>query len=312
MANVLAIEDMTRRMRAQDHRSGGGTCADLLLASLPAAHALLDALATDVVAIRLRAAVADLHNLAGWVCFDIGLVTDAMAQFALALRLAKRAGDDALAADIHYRTGRVHLHHNAIGMARAQFQLGELAARAAGSPLAAAILDANQAWAQARLGVRDEALQLLTRAQEHFDRADPASTPAWAEFFTANDLSAISGVVYVELAQTVAPEYANLAVPLLSEAVAGYGEDMARSKAFSLISLATGHLVADDVEQGVVVGHQAVDLCQRLTSSRTSERLRSLRNEAVRRRSHPGAFELAKRIGTFQRARTGKPHWLSP
>lgn len=103
----------------------------------------------------------------------------------------------------------------------------------------------------------------------------------------------------------------NLAVPLLSGAVAGYDEDMARSKTFSLISLATSHLMTDEVEQGVLVGRQAIDRCQNLRSVRASERLRSLRNEAARRRSHPGAVELVERISTFQRARTGNPHWFS-
>jgi hypothetical protein len=216
-----------------------------------------------------------------------------------------------LVADVRYRLGRLYLHHDAPGAALAEFRLGESAAQSGGSPLASGVLCANQAWAHARMGMRDDALALLGRAHDEFGRADPTTTPAWAKFFTANDLSAISGVVYTELAQSVAPEYASLAVPLLSGAVTGYGEDMARSKAFSLISLATSHLITDEVEQGVVVGHQAIDLCRNLTSVRTVERLRSLRDEAARRRSHPAAHQLVHRISTFQRTRTGTSRWLS-
>lgn len=306
-SDIAAIQDMTRRLRAEDYRYGGEGCLDVLLASLPAAHALLDLPAADAVTGSLRTAVADLHNLAGWMCFDTGLVTDAVEQFGEALRLARLAGDSALVANVHYRLGRLQLHHDAPGRACAEFQLGTETAQVSGSPLATAILCANLAWATARMGLRNESLAHLARAHEEFAHVDPATTPGWAHFFTANDLTAISGVIHTELARTVDPEFARSAVPMLSEAVAGYGPDMNRSKAFSLISLATSHLVVDEVEQGVVVGHHAVDLCQELTSVRTLDRLRSLRDQALRRRTRPGVDRLVDRIGRFQRAHNGHP-----
>ncbi|MEU4445166.1 hypothetical protein AB0K14_23700 [Actinosynnema sp. NPDC050801] len=122
----------------------------------------------------------------------------------------------------------------------------------------------------------------------------------WMAFFTPNALSASTGIVYGELAQVVDPRYACLAVLLLTAAVDGYGDDMTRSRAFSLISLAACHLIDDRVDAGVEAGECAVELCERLGSHRTVERLRQLRNEVERRRSHRGARELADRIRAFR------------
>ncbi|MCC8251552.1 hypothetical protein [Saccharothrix luteola] len=54
------------------------------------------------------------------------------------------------------------------------------------------------------------------------------------------------------------------------------------------------------MDAGVEAGECAVELCERLGSHRTVERLRQLRNEVERRRSHRGARELADRIRAFR------------
>jgi hypothetical protein len=82
------------------------------LRELHRAAALLEASATEQVRSRLCTAVADLHNLAGWIMFDIGQVTTAKTCFAQPLRLAHAAGNTELLANIHYRIGRIHLHHD--------------------------------------------------------------------------------------------------------------------------------------------------------------------------------------------------------
>jgi tetratricopeptide (TPR) repeat protein len=301
-ADIDAVEGTTRRLRALDYRYGGGRCVDLVMASLPAARALLGVPATDAVATRLRTAVADLHNLAGWVCFDVGLYDDAVRQFGQALELARRGDDHALAANVHYRLGRVYLHHNAPGRALAEFDSGTAAAEASGSALATAILHANQSWAKARMGVRDEALTLITAAATEFARADVAAAPGWAAFFTSTDLLSITGVVHTELAATVDPRFADVAIVSLSTAGKSYGADMTRSKAFCLISLATAHLLAGEARQAAAAGHRAIDLCQGLASVRTVSRLRVLGKEAARRCADDDIRRLTGRIDAFRQA----------
>lgn len=77
---------------------------------------------------------------------------------------------------------------------------------------------------------------------------------------------------------------------------------MARSRAFSLISFAICHLLDDQVDAAVELGNEAVDRCEVPTSTRAVERLRPLRDEAARRRGHPGALALPERIRAFRPA----------
>ncbi|HEV3360648.1 MAG TPA: hypothetical protein VG247_27865 [Pseudonocardiaceae bacterium] len=52
----------------------------------------------EPVRTALRVALADLHNLAGWTCFDSGRPGVAHTHFRAALDLAREAGHDALVA----------------------------------------------------------------------------------------------------------------------------------------------------------------------------------------------------------------------
>ncbi|EWC60474.1 putative regulatory protein [Actinokineospora spheciospongiae] len=298
--DVTAVVDFTGRLRRLDYRHGGGRCRDAAVARLPAARALLGLHVADDVLGPLCTAVADLHNLAGWACFDTGAVDEALVHFGVALEVAALGGDRVLLSNIHYRRGRVRLHHDSPEQALAEFRLGERAAGAGGSALALAVTGANQAWARARLGDEGAALALLAGARDDFAGARGEPVPAWAAFFTAADLSAMTGVVHTELARSVDPRHVESAVPALVAALDGYGPDMARSRAFTLISLATCLLIDEQVERAVAVGEQVLDLCRGLASVRTAARLRPLRDEAARRRGDADARALARRISAFR------------
>jgi tetratricopeptide (TPR) repeat protein len=305
MSDVERIEDATGAFRVLDYRYGGGACHDAVVDYLPWGRRMLGGDATGMVMDRLFVAVADLHNLAGWTSFDTGQLRVARAYFGRALELAERGGDDALVANIRYRRGRVHLHHNAPDQALMEFQLGQVAAQACGCALAVAILCANQAWAYAKMGRDDEALALLGRSRDEFARADLAEAPAWAMFFTETDLCAMVGTVYTELAVSVNPTYTRSAIPALAMAINGYGPDMTRSRSFNLISLATNHLLDDDVDQAATVGAQAVAVCESVKTARTKDRLQPLKREADKRRNNADARALSKRIAMFTATRPG-------
>ncbi|MDX8031257.1 hypothetical protein SK803_13600 [Lentzea sp. BCCO 10_0856] len=106
-----------------------------------------------------------------------------------------------MTANIYYRIGRVHLHHNDSAQALTDFQRGEHVARDRRATLATSLLLANQAWAHATLGRADDALRLLGRAVDAFDQAAPATPPSWLAFYDRTDLSGLTGVIYTELAQ---------------------------------------------------------------------------------------------------------------
>src|SRR4030088_1818024 len=92
ITDVRQVEAATRALRSLDYQYGGGFCRDAVVAQLSWGQQMLGASGAEHVKKRLHVALADLHNLAGWTSFDIGLVDSARNHFGRALELAK-AGD---------------------------------------------------------------------------------------------------------------------------------------------------------------------------------------------------------------------------
>ncbi|QFZ18128.1 hypothetical protein [Saccharothrix syringae] len=301
-ADVAELEERTRGLRARDYRGGGGTCRGAAIAAAAAGERLLGATASPRVRRRLLVALADLHNLAAWTCFDTGLDGPAVRHWTRAEELAASADSPELVANIHYRVGRLHLHRGDPVAALGCFGQGLVAARRAGSPHATAILRANQAWALAGRGDRAAALRRLGQAHEAFAACRPADAPAWARFFDETDLTAINGMVHTELARTVDPVHAATAIPALTSAVAGYPGDMHRSRTLSLIALTANHLVDNDFAEAAAVGERALELAAGVDSARVADRLRPVGELAGRYRGDARARELAGRIAAFAAA----------
>lgn len=306
VSDVEMIEKRTRSLRSMDHRLGGGSCLDGALTLVHRMRRLPGKPIGDGRE-RLHVAVADLHNLVGWVSFDVGLALQAHRYFSQALALAGRGGDDRLIADIFYRLGRMQLHQDNPVEALDYFQAGMHATDAAGHELAASILSMNQAWAHAVMGAEDQACDLIDRSRAQFATAPESDRPSWSSFFTRTDMLAMTGTVHSELAHRVDPEHARIAIPMLTEAVDDYGDDMARSRTFSLILLAMSHLVDGNVDHGVDVGFRALAAAENLTSVRVRDRMRPLKADAERHDTHSGARELAARIAAFTTPQGHKP-----
>jgi tetratricopeptide (TPR) repeat protein len=296
-ADVDGLETATRTLRALDYEHGGGACVDAVLAQLSTARRLLRKPASEDVQTRLQAALADLHNLAGWILFDLGRTEAARTHFDEALEFARAADNSSLAANIHYRLGRVFLHHNALTDALREFDAS--GQDAAGSELDLAIVDVNRAWTHAKLGASDEAVRLLSRAHRNFTEADPERVPDWARFFTENDLTAMTGAVHASLADAGDLSHLDDAVPALTTAVDGYDERMARSRVLSLIELAVSTLLAGDLDHGADLGTAAVRGAVAIKSARTADRMRPLRQAALRHPNHDGARELAAQLAAL-------------
>lgn len=294
------LENRTQDLRALDRQSGGGSCLDEVITLI---HRVHNAPPADIGQRRFDVAVADLHNLAGWACFDIGLTSRAEVYFSQALALAGRGHNDQLVADVLYRLGRIRLHGGRPAEALEYFDAGQVVAARRGCELASSILSMNQAWAYAALGAEDRAIALVSRSMELF----ACEGPGWSSFFTRSDLLAMSGTVHTELAHRVDPRHTRIAIPALTAAVDDYGDGMARSRTFSLILLAMCHLVEGDVERGVGIGFSALASAENLASVRVRERMCPLKTDAELHDSHSGARELAARIGAFTVAQGHMP-----
>lgn len=299
LPDVERLEADTHALRLVDYRRGGDACLGAVRRRIGDGRLMLDASAAEYVQRRLHVALGDLYNLAGWVCFDVGLVGSARVHFAQALVLAGWGRNNGLVANVCYRLGRVCLHHGSLDEALDYFELGLLAAAGPGDKIAASILSINSAWTHARKGDGDLALAELDRGRQQFAAADHTDVPAWAVFFTVTDLSAMIGAIHTDLAQTVHPHHTRTAIPLLTEAVDDYGDDMARSRVFSLILLSINHLLDSDLDQGVAVGFRALASAETLATARVRDRIRPLGEQAERHRSRADTRELAARIAAF-------------
>ncbi len=303
--DVRHVENLTGALRALDYEYGGGACRDACAALLNWANPLLDAGPPERVLHRLQVAIGDLHNLAGWASFDMGLLESAHRHFGRAMELARASGNSALEANIHYRLGRVHLHHELPEEALASFQRGLPIAQASGSTLAVSILHANEAWAFAKMGAERQALRQFARAQDEFDHAELEDAPPWARFFDLADLVSIGGMVHTELARTCDVKYARTAIPLLTRAISTGGADASRSQSFRLAALAVNYLVRNEAERACEIGERAMAVSGPIRSARTRDRMRPLKQEADRLRGNQAADQLSARLTTFMSASRG-------
>ena len=299
--DVEHLEALTEALRAADYKYGGGACRDAVGAHLRRAQQLLHSERIDGIDRRLRLALADLHNLAGWTDFDIGLVSQARQHFAHALQHAKQVDAPSLSANVLYRTGRLHLHRGLHGEALKFFQLGQIEAQNANCELTVSLLCANEAWAYALIDDEARSLQSLQRAQDEFARADRGSAPAWVRFFSEADLHAMIGVASAAVPTPSKGAYSR-ATASLEHGLMMRGDDMSRSQAFELTALATTHIVNGDIDHGVTVGTRAVELAEQLRSRRVIDRLEPLKHAALRSSAHGDARDLAGRIATLRPA----------
>jgi tetratricopeptide (TPR) repeat protein/transcriptional regulator with XRE-family HTH domain len=299
LCDVMQIEALTAAMRALDYRYGGGACRDAVAAQVRWAQQLLTAVHDEQTGTRLHLALADLHNLAGWTSFDVGMYSIARRHFARALEQARHAGDLSLAANVLYRMGRLHLHRGMHREALKFFQLGQITAQDSGSPLTVAMLCANEAWAYALLDDRPQMRRSIDRAEDEFGRADQAEAPAWVRFFGEADLYASIGVTLCALVSCTENDLAT-GIDQVNHAVALRGPDMARSRIFELTALAIAYYRAGDRDHALDTGGQAVTAAAGVRSVRTLDRLAPLQDLAQATKGDSDLGDLANQITTLR------------
>ncbi len=276
--DVAAVRVTTQMHRRLDAARGGGSCLASARGYLSWARGLLSAgCDNDGVAAELRRALADLHNLVGWVSHDLARHSDARRHLAQGLLLARQADDLTLMADSYYRLGRVGLHCGEADEALHLFQLGKIVAQNSGSPASVAIMNANEAWAYAMLGVPHQVEDALARARNELERVDPATAPAWTRFAVAEaDVHGMAGVVYGALARHQEHRgFAEQAVTQSTRAAALRRPEERRSFTFDLIAVATAATLTGEYGEAAHHAGQAIALAGQggVRSARVLDRL---------------------------------------
>ena len=295
LSDVERLRETTAQLRALDRRYGGGACRDAVVAQVGWAQQMLAATVSDDAARALHIAVADLHNLAGWTSFDVGMIAPARRHFARALEHARYVEEPSLVAKVLYCMGRLHLHHGWHAEALRLFQLGQLAAQESGYGRAVALLNSNEAWAHALLGEARQALARLGGARDEYARTEREEAPTWVQFVGAAEMQALRATTLAFLPEPTAQQRAE-AIERLYLSTALRELPMARSRAFELTVLAYVLLQDGVIAQAVDIGNQAVDLAAQVRSQRIIDRLTPLRAAVERHPTHGDVRDLGERI----------------
>jgi transcriptional regulator with XRE-family HTH domain len=296
LADVLRLENITEEFRALDHQYGGGACRDAVVAQAQSAQQMLRATIADDVGPRLHTALADLHLLAGWTSFDVGLYAPARRHFARALEQARYAEEPSLVAKVLNCMGRLHLHQGLTVEALRLFQLGQIAAQESGCPLAVAVVTANEAWAYSLLGDVAQALAAVTRAKAEFAKGDPwHDPPPWIRFFGSADLQGLIASTYASLPDPT-PQQRAIAIEGFYVSTALRELSMTRSRAFDMTTLAFCLFEAGHLDEAVKIGQEAVELAEQVRSLRVIDRFAPLRASAARHATRSDARDLVERI----------------
>ncbi len=281
-ADVAAIEQVTAAFRRWDFSRGGGLYRDAAVAQFRSVRALRDVACEPPVRAQLLVATADLGAVAGWMSYDSGLHDEARWLWVAALEVARQA-EHPVAVDLTMCV-LLDMIHQALHLHRPEeatrlVQLGYGVVAGGAHPVSActsSYLATSQAWCDAARGDVAACDRSLGRSVEGL-AAEPIFSVPWDAHVGPAQLAARQGHAYYTLAVTDgSPQHAARAVPLLQEAVQGFGPGYARSRAVNLPGLAGAHAIARDLDAAVYVGGQAVTEVTALSSRRALERLRSL------------------------------------
>ena len=303
VAAVRAFTQLHRRMQAA---SGGGACRESALGYLSWARGMLSAeFPSEEVKEGLKDALADLHNLVGWLSHDLDRHTDARRHLTQGLLLARETNNLTLMADSYYRLGRISLHLRQADEALHLFGLGQLVAQNSGCLASVGILHANEAWAYAMQGKPMQVKDALARAQGELDRIDPVTAPAWTRFFTAPaDLHGLTGVIYNALASHEEHRgYAGTAAEHSLQAVRLRQAGENRSLTFDLIAVATAHALDGQLDGAEKYARRALQHAEAMRSARVRDRLQGMWQVAGHHAArHPGLAHVGARIKALQAA----------
>ncbi|WP_460704334.1 hypothetical protein [Myceligenerans halotolerans] len=299
MNDVVRIEMLTAAMWQVDNAHGGGACRDAVAAQACWAQQLLVADMDDDVRTHLFRALTDLHVLAGWSSFDVGMVEPALAHLKRALELSRAGGDWAMTAHVLFRMARVYLHSCQADEGLRLLQLGQIAAQNSGSSTTTSLICINEAWARSLLGDERQMERSISRAEFEFEfGAGDGDTPRWIGWFGAGELYAMSGVARAALpgAGTVTLELARAG---LAASFVERGDEHERAQALALPVLAGVTARLGDLDATVEVSQRAIDAADRISSRRVVDWLGPLAT-TLADVDHPGFPDVITQINSVR------------
>ncbi|MEU6718245.1 hypothetical protein ABZ897_42830 [Nonomuraea sp. NPDC046802] len=270
--DVAQLRQATEDAQRYDVRFGGGSSGASLASIVlrDTAAPLLNGTYTDEIGRELFAACAELSRVAAFAATDMHQHGLAQHYFVQALRMARAAGDPALAGYILATMAIQALTRDEPSAASAAIDMAQAAterAKHVATPRTLAFYAAIEARAHARDGDRRAAEHALATAETLLSRARPGQDPPWIRYNS-----------FGRLAGDATEAYCDLRMP---EKVQQWGTHAAlpaglhvRANGMLLTILARGRLQAGELDEALALTRQAVDVLAHVTSVRARANIR--------------------------------------
>lgn len=278
-ADAAAVEAAAAMCTELDLRLGGAVCDQMARALLRWAIGLLAAEADEPVADRLHAGIGWLGQRAGWAAFDADSHDVARSLFTIALYAAARANDADLRAHVLADLAAQHNYLGFPGDCLQVVRLGEVDERV--SPPVRMVVNGVKARAYAVQGDAEACRRHVELAEDA--HAGSGSGAGWqATVGTAAALHATTGHAVATLARRTGSQAARAeAYQRLGRAVDELDPDtQARAAALCRAQLATLHLEAGDLTEGVAMAQRVLAAATGIRSVRLAGHLAMLRTAA--------------------------------
>jgi hypothetical protein len=242
---------------------------------------------TEQVGRSLLAVAARLTDILGYAAYD-GL-DDGLAQRYLiqALRLARAAGDDALASHIFGDMARHATHIGDLREALALARAGQLAARAGGSDADLSRNACLEAAVLARLGLARDSAAAMSTAERALTTVDHSAAPAWVRYFTVEQMHGEFAHV-----ASAGERYAEVLLFAATPMSAGTQE---RRKALLGTAVGRAYLGSGDVDSAHSAATSVLDLTDGMSSRRVAREVRTLCDSVAGRLPQHAAADLRRR-----------------
>ena len=272
VTDLAEIAGETEQLRTAARAAGGQARNAVAVA----AHfrQLTQVPATEAVAKSLYSELAELHELAGWCCFDSGLQRHAIWHYREAADLAQRVGDDCRVASALRYAGVVERWSGQPNDAMKYYQMASFKLGTQ-DPDLSAWLHGVSAHALADMGYEQAATDHLARARDGWHATEAGERA---------DQNYQSALVYAKLGRLDLAEQ-------LTASINGAGRHRPVG-AFANILRATLHVQTGE-PRGLGMAKSAIDAVALLRSGRARERLQPLVT-ALEARSGSDARELAR------------------
>ncbi|MDH6118565.1 tetratricopeptide (TPR) repeat protein [Kitasatospora sp. GAS204A] len=268
--DVEELWDAADEARRWDSKYGGGNwkASSITDCLKHRAAPLLNGSFTDQIGRELFSVTSELSRITGWSAFDVGQHDAAQRHFIQALRLARAGGNVELGSYVLTTMALQALLRGytseAIDMTQGAFER----ARDVAAPRVLAFTKLIEARAHGRAGDPRAVAAALSASETLLGRARTDREPAWIGYFDHARMSADATEIYRDLHNPKA------ALGWNRQAAAMSPGTFTRSVGLRMTVVAMTHLQARDLDQGLELGNQAVDILARVQSARALDYVR--------------------------------------